>query len=157
MKRVERLMALVLAVVMTALLFTGCVQQTKSTTSSSTATGETAKEDTKEEAKSVPTEKLTFKLGTTSSEGQPIVDACLKFAELIKERTNGRITIEVFPGSVLGNTVSIRDSLSAGSIHMASLALGSLGVYSKAANLVSANYFWESEEQMVEVMNSEVA
>lgn len=101
-------------------------------------------------------EKLVLKLGIAHNEGQPTVLACQKLAEDVKEKTGGRIEIQVFPGGVLGNETNMRDAVSTGTLHMASLGAGVFGAYVGAANLPVCNYTWESEDQMMEVLNGEI-
>jgi tripartite ATP-independent transporter DctP family solute receptor len=99
---------------------------------------------------------LVLKLGTAHADGQPSVEACKKLAEDVKAKTNGRIIIEVFPGGILGNETSMRDSVATGSIQMASLGAGVMGAYTGAANLPVANYVWRDEPHMLRVLNGEL-
>lgn len=101
-------------------------------------------------------EKIVLKLGIAHNEGQPTVLACQKLADDVAEKTNGRIEIQVFAGGVLGNETSMRDAVSTGSLHMASLGAGVFGAYTEAANLPVCNYTWESEEQMLQVLNGDL-
>lgn len=43
-----------------------------------------------------------------------------RFAELIKERSGGSITVEIYPSGVLGNTTEFTEAVIAGSIHIGS-------------------------------------
>jgi tripartite ATP-independent transporter DctP family solute receptor len=99
---------------------------------------------------------LVLKLGTAHADGQPTVEACKKFGEDVQAKTNGRITVEVFPGGILGNETSMRDSVATGSIQMASLGAGVMGAYTGAANLPVANYVWRDEAHMLRVLNGEL-
>lgn len=101
-------------------------------------------------------DKLVLKLGIAHNDGQPTVLACQKFSEDVKEKTDGRIEIQVFPGGVLGNETNMRDAVSTGTLHMASLGAGVFGAYTGAANLPVCNYTWDSEEQMMEVLNGDL-
>jgi tripartite ATP-independent transporter DctP family solute receptor len=101
-------------------------------------------------------QNLVLKLGTAHAEGQPSVLACEKFSADVKEKTSGRVSIEVFPGGVLGNETSMRDSVATGSIQMASLGAGVMGAYTGAANLPVANYVWRDEAHMLSVLNGEL-
>jgi tripartite ATP-independent transporter DctP family solute receptor len=107
-------------------------------------------------SRSAGPQPMVLKLGTAHADGQPTVEACKKFAEDVKAKTNGRISIEVFPGGILGNETSMRDSVATGSIQMASLGAGVMGAYTGAANLPVANYVWRDEAHMLSVLNGEL-
>ena len=46
--------------------------------------------------------KATMKLASTQSMDHPYMIGAKKFADLIKERTNGRIEIKLYPSNQLG-------------------------------------------------------
>ena len=99
---------------------------------------------------------LVLRLGTAHADGQPSVEAAKKLAADVREKTGGRIVIEIFPGGILGNEVGMRDMVATGSLQMASLGAGVMGPYVGAANLPVANYVWRDEEHMLDVLNGEL-
>ena len=61
--------------------------------------------DEKEGKSSVPESakgEYVLKLCTEQTDGDPIDEGCDKWAELVKEATDGAVTIEVYPSSQLG-------------------------------------------------------
>lgn len=61
---------------------------------------------------------MTLSLGTTSSAEDWQTLACQHFADLVSERTNGKITINVFPASQLGDANIEMESMISGSQDM---------------------------------------
>ncbi len=62
--------------------------------------------------------KMTINLGTVAA-GDPFYHkGSLKFAELVKERTQGAVTIQVIPGSQLGNEKDLIEQVKNGVIEM---------------------------------------
>jgi tripartite ATP-independent transporter DctP family solute receptor len=59
-----------------------------------------------------------WKLGHIMPDGSPVDKAAYKLAELVNERTNGRIKIEVFPASQLGSQVDMYELLRMGAMQM---------------------------------------
>lgn len=62
--------------------------------------------------------KMTIRLGTVAV-GDPFYHlGSLKFAELVKERTGGAVTIQVIPGGQLGNEKELFEQVRSGAIGM---------------------------------------
>ncbi len=62
--------------------------------------------------------KMTIKLGTVAV-GDPFYHkGSLKFAELVKERTQGAVTVQVIPGGQLGNEKDLMEQVKTGVIEM---------------------------------------
>jgi tripartite ATP-independent transporter DctP family solute receptor len=62
----------------------------------------------------------TFKvrLGHGQAVTTPLHHACVKFAELAKERSGGRLDVGVFPSSQLGTTVELAEAVRMGTVEM---------------------------------------
>lgn len=68
---------------------------------------------------------ITFRLGTIAPEGHPVAIATDRFAQLVNERTEGRIEILTYHGSVLGNETELTAAVGAGTIQMANVVISS--------------------------------
>lgn len=66
-------------------------------------------------------EKVVWKLSHNAQPGQAIDLGTIKFAELVKEKTNGRIEIELFPNNILGPDHSTREMVVEGTVQMVSM------------------------------------
>lgn len=60
------------------------------------------------------------KLAHVAGETSALNKALLKFAEMVKERTNGEIEIEIFPAGILGGETELKEMVSMGTIQMTS-------------------------------------
>ena len=70
-------------------------------------------------------------------EGHPNTAAMDRFAELVKNYTNGEITVQVFHGGVLGSQPDALEQVRIGAIEIGNFNLGPIGPMVKEANLVS--------------------
>lgn len=80
-----------------------------------------------------------------------------EFKRLIEERTDGQITVKLYPNEQLGKEVDAISGMQMGTIDM-----GVFGttIYKQAApkyNIWSAYYLFESTEELLYVLNSEIA
>lgn len=66
-------------------------------------------------------EPQTVKMALVVNEGTPVADCSKAFAEAVKERTNGDITIEVYAGGILGAETELKEAVSLGTVQMVNL------------------------------------
>lgn len=89
---------------------------------------------------------VTLKLTHCQADGHPIDVAADKFAELVAERTEGRVNVTVYPANMLGAESVTRDMIKEGTVDI--VLLGSAANnYNTAMNLVSAFYLLQSTEE----------
>lgn len=55
-----------------------------------------------------------LRLGTPLPDAHPISQAAVKFAELVAEKSGGKIEVKVYPGSTLGNELQMQSALQGG-------------------------------------------
>jgi TRAP-type C4-dicarboxylate transport system substrate-binding protein len=98
---------------------------------------------------------VTLRWGHTFPEGGPFADGAAKVAELVSERTDGRVTIEVFPAGQLGTEAEMDEGQLDGSIDM---RMGSLPFDRMPALQIStAPYLFDTGPQGVETWRGDVA
>ena len=85
----------------------------------------------------------------------PSAIACDRFAELVYDRTNGRIKIEVYHGDTLGSETEQLQQVAAGGIDFARIS-GQLSNYEEDMKAFQSLYLYESEEAMWEVLKGPV-
>ena len=66
----------------------------------------------------------TIKFANQNAEGHPVVLGMKKFAELVGQRSGGRLKVNVFPGGTLGSDQANVSSLQGGTLEMASMNSG---------------------------------
>lgn len=101
-------------------------------------------------------EKMNWRIGLIAADGHPVTKASRKFAEIVKEKTDGQVTIDVVPGGALGGEVELQDMVSIGSVEMASIGSGLLTTYNAEFNILNMPYLWESQEQMIDFSVSDI-
>ena len=100
---------------------------------------------------------ITLKWGTVSSEGTVVVDAMNEFAEAIKEATNGNVTIDVYPGSVLGSVSDMIEQCQLGTLAMANTQPSTLaGLGASELYVLSMPYLFSSFDQRWEVLYGDI-
>lgn len=81
--------------------------------------------------------KATLKLASTQNMDHPYMVGAQKFADLIKERTNGRITVKLYPSNQLGKGErEMTEGIQQGAIDMLVTSTGPLGGFSPSINIL---------------------
>ncbi|AFC27347.1 TRAP dicarboxylate transporter subunit DctP [Paenibacillus mucilaginosus 3016] len=99
--------------------------------------------------------KYTFRLADTHPADYPTVIGDKKFAELVNERTNGRIKIDVFPGAQLGEEKAVLEQVQLGAIEFTRVSSGPLGEFSKGFGVFSLPYVFDSDQHLWKFLESE--
>ena len=63
----------------------------------------------------------TIKFATAGAIGSPIALGMDKFAEIVKEKSDGQITVKRFPGGTLGGDVQTISALQGGTVEMTTM------------------------------------
>lgn len=71
-------------------------------------------------------QERTIKFATQNPKGHPIVMGMERFAELVQQRSGGRIKVNLFPGGTLGNDQANVSALQGGTLEMVSMNSGIL-------------------------------
>jgi len=71
--------------------------------------------------------KYVLKLGHVANNEKPYAKFAVKFAELVKEKTNGGVEVQVFPSSQLGNQRDLIEGLTFGTVDMTLTSTAVLG------------------------------
>ncbi|WP_167762332.1 TRAP transporter substrate-binding protein [Blastococcus sp. CT_GayMR20] len=79
-----------------------------------------------------------------------------KFAELVTEKTDGAITIEVFPGAQLGAEKEVVENVQAGAIEMTMVSSDPLGGFASEVQVLSQPYVFDDPEHAFRVLDGEV-
>ncbi|RHW37616.1 TRAP transporter substrate-binding protein [Lysinibacillus yapensis] len=99
--------------------------------------------------------KITLRLADNQPADYPTVIGDQKFAELVSERTDGRITIEVFPSGQLGDEKSVLEQIQLGAIDFARTNSSPLAEFHDELKVFSIPYLFNSDEHLWNFLNSE--
>lgn len=99
--------------------------------------------------------KLKFRLAESNPPEHPVTQGDKKFAELVAERSKGRITIDVFPGAQLGEEKAVLEQVQIGAIEFTRVSASPLGEFNKQMGVFSLPYLFDSEEHMWKFLKGE--
>jgi tripartite ATP-independent transporter DctP family solute receptor len=95
---------------------------------------------------------VVLRLAETHPADYPTTKGDMKFAELVKERTNGRIIIEVYPSSQLGQEKAVIEQVQFGAIDFTRVSVSPLASFVPVFNALQMPYLYRSEEHMWNVL-----
>lgn len=99
--------------------------------------------------------QTTFKLGTVGSPGTPEVDAAMRFAELVEERSDGEYQIDVLHSGQAGGEREIAEGFQFGTTDFAILG-GIVQNFDPALMIVEWDLLFKNNEHVREVMNGPI-
>jgi tripartite ATP-independent transporter DctP family solute receptor len=100
--------------------------------------------------------KYTFRLAETHPADFPTTLGDKKFADLVHERTNGRIKIDVFANSQLGEEKAVLEQVQLGAIEFTRTNSGVVAGFSKNFEAFSLPYIFESETHLWKLLESDM-
>lgn len=98
--------------------------------------------------------KFTWRLADTHPPDYPTVVGDKKFAELVNERTQGRIKIEVFPGGQLGEEKAVIEQVQLGAIELTRVNASPLSEFNKQFGALSLPYIFDNDAHLWKFLNS---
>lgn len=98
----------------------------------------------------------TIKFGNVISAGDTQNQGYELFAEQVAERTDGRITVEVYPDSQLGGEREMIEATQFGDIEMTAPSVGVLANFDKSLQVFDFPFIFEDAETAYEVLDSEL-
>jgi tripartite ATP-independent transporter DctP family solute receptor len=99
--------------------------------------------------------KYTFRLADIQPQDYPTIIGDKKFAELVTQRTNGRIKIDVFPSAQLGDEKSVIEQVQLGAIEFTRISSGPLAEFNKAFGVFSLPYVFDSDDHLWKFLNGD--
>ncbi len=97
----------------------------------------------------------TIKMSTQLSEGSPFVDGFYAWADAVKEKTDGHVTIEVYPSAALGSDEDVIEQALQGANVAVLTDCGRMGNYVKEMGILNAAYFADNYEEMQKFMETD--
>lgn len=98
----------------------------------------------------------TLVLGHAGSETDPRQAGSEQLKELIEERTDGRITVEIHANSTLGSWEQMIEGLQLGTTHIVIESILALEAYTELAAVETAPFLYESDEQFFGVWDGDL-
>lgn len=83
-------------------------------------------------------------------------EGALKFQELVEEKTDGAIKIQIHPNSELGAEREMAESVQGGTIDMAILSTGPMGNFANKVNALDFPFLFKDNKHAEEMLDGEV-
>ncbi|WP_099156973.1 TRAP transporter substrate-binding protein [Virgibacillus ndiopensis] len=100
-------------------------------------------------------ETITWKMGHLSNEDHQWHKTAEKFAELVSEKTNGKLEIEIYPNEQLGSETEVLNSIEAGTVDM-TISGETMQNWAPEAALMAVPYAFKNEEHVKKVIEGEI-
>ncbi len=97
-----------------------------------------------------------LKLGTTVNEQDSFQVAAEKFAELVKERTNGAYEIEIYPNGALGDERTMMESMQMGTLDMGIITSGPFVNFVPEMGVLDMPFLFGSNEDVYKILDGEI-
>ena len=150
----KRVLAIAMATLMCAGVFAGCgggSTSSKQSSGSAAATGSTA-------TGSTATGDAEYEMiaGTSTPETHPYNLGMNKIGELVSEKTDGAVKLDVFGNSQLGSERDLLEGLQLGSLQMTCTSTAPLAGFTDSFLVFDLPFIFETTEQARAVLDSEV-
>lgn len=100
--------------------------------------------------------ELLLRYADNQPEDYPTTQAAYAFADLVYERTGGRVYIKVYANGELGDELSVLEQLQYGGIDFSRTSLGTMGQLMPSMNLLMLPYLYTDTAQMWRVLDGEI-
>ncbi len=100
--------------------------------------------------------EFKLKLGHGSAPDNPRNVVALEFAKAVEAKTNGRVTIEVFPSESLGSDRQMIESLIMGGLDLSINSQGPVAAYDEKLNVVGLPFLFSKTSQVYEVLDGPI-
>ncbi len=104
-------------------------------------------------ATALAADTYTIKLGHTMSTSHPRHIALEEFKKYVEEKTEGKVTIELYPAAVLGSEPDMQESMRMGTLE--AFVGGPFDTISKKLNLFLMPFFFDNQEALMRVAKNE--
>ena len=94
-----------------------------------------------------------LRFASSNVEGNPQVDGLVKFADLVKEKSGGKMVVKVFTGATLGKDIQVLSSMQGGTVDGATMNTNLLVGIIKDAGLVDLPYLFDNEQEAYAVLD----
>lgn len=102
-------------------------------------------------------ETFNLKLGHVAPETQPYAKAAVKFAELVKQYTDGNVEIQIFPNSLLGDQRDLLEGLQLGSVDITLTSSAVLAGFLPKVQVFDLPFMFRDAEHVYKVVDGPLA
>jgi TRAP-type transport system periplasmic protein len=99
---------------------------------------------------------IVIKLGNVQSTMDIVQTGLKKFADLVAERTQNQVQIQIFPASRLGTEQELLEGVQLGTVHMFEGSTGAVGRFLPDLEAFAAPYVWRDADHMLKVVRGPI-
>lgn len=107
-------------------------------------------------ASGIHAQEFTLRAGHGAQAQHPTQYGLEHFAELVAERTNGAVEVEVYPNRQLGEERELVEGLQLGTVDLAVVSTGPLGAFSPEINVLDMPFLFRDSEHAYAVFDGEI-
>ncbi|WP_456279034.1 TRAP transporter substrate-binding protein [Bacillus sp. AK128] len=100
-------------------------------------------------------EVIEMRLGQSKAGNHPVSQGIDKFAELVKEKSNGTIIIETFHDAVLGSDREVIEGAQQGTLELASSSTPNMSSFTNLFTAWDLPYIFETKEEVYKAIDGE--
>lgn len=100
--------------------------------------------------------EYVFTYAENQAEDYPTTKGAYRFAELVKERTDGKIIIQVNAEAVLGDEQSVVEQMQFGGIDFTRASISSIGEFLPKLDVLQMPYLYTGADHMWKVLDGEI-
>lgn len=99
--------------------------------------------------------EYTFRLAESHPEEHPTAQADVEFAELVEEKSDGRIQVETFLNSQLGEEADVIEQVQTGAIEMTRVSTAPMAEFADSMEVFSLPYIFDDGDHMWNFLEGE--
>lgn len=100
--------------------------------------------------------KVTLKLGHEMPENHPYHKGAMIFADMVAKKTNGSVTVQIFPNGTLGKQAQLVEGLAQGTIDLALTNTPVLEKYDPSMGILVMPYVFSGWDHLYKAMDGEI-
>ena len=152
----KRILSVLMVAAMTTAVFAGCGSSSTGSAAGSTAASTGLAAASGSAAAATGDAEYSMIAGTTTPDAHPYNLGLVKMGELINEKTNGAVKLDVFGNSQLGGERDLIEGLQLGSVQVTCVSTAPLSGFTDMFLVFDLPFIFETTEQARAVMDSEV-
>ncbi|WP_413375470.1 DctP family TRAP transporter solute-binding subunit [Alkalihalobacillus sp. 1P02AB] len=102
-------------------------------------------------------EEVTLRLGHIATETNPYHLLALEFKDLVEERTDGKVKIEIFPNAQLGEERELIEAMTFGNLDMAVITTPPVSNFVTEFGVLDIPYLFEDWDHVDKFLDSDIA
>lgn len=148
----KKMMYLVVFALVVALV--GCAGQTSQNSGSGNTNSEG--QNSQQGSEQVSKEAKVMKLAVVVPKERSLAQGLYKFGEIVEEKTNGSIKVEVYPDGQLGGDRDVIEGMQLGTIQGTTVSTGPVASFSKRLNVFDLPFLFKDRETAYRVLDGPI-